>query len=255
MNDREIEDWILVSLLPVSTRTGENISNLPLKILSNESLNFGDFFRVVKKLENEKLIGHALFVAGNYCLTKEGVKEADKRLNKLRTDRYQFYRKLMESVPLIDTKQRLKDIEGFIIFTFFTLLMVKQVSINLKNNFDVILPSIITAVFGIYAIKHFSYVGLSVMDEYSKKINKLNELVIKYKPILYKYKDRIGYIFFAIVLLTSIFLIKKYTGWNWKYINGTIGMGIIIAGIILLISSSFNWYREKYIKSKEASQK
>ncbi len=242
ISKREIKDWILISLLPLSKRTGINVPNLYFKRPEDMEFSYQKFYDIIRELENQKLITKASIIGGHHCITENGTKEIKERLNWLKKEEIRKYQRTIQFSPMVEIKERISNIEEFISNSVLAMSsFIIYAHILTDDSYIDLFFTFLTVLFSIYAMKNFSFIVSFAFERFRENF------AIKFWNYIDKQERNLFHIIFLIAVIgISYFL--NYMGIEWNWIIGTIALTLIGNAIWnrKALFNKFMKFKEKY---------
>ena len=246
-NKEDNGTWVLITLSTSHKTLGTNPADLHYKKPEYIDVDLNNLIKVIEDLEKKEIVSKSPVVGGNFCITKKGEKELDKKINELKTKKEEEYVSLISSVPIYELKERISTLEKIIFYSIigglFLVIATTQTPNQTPNSLEIylkLISSVITIIFFIAASLHLTTLTLFASRGLKEKL----------RESIWRFIDKNYKIIFCILFLLLLSLLSialnKYFGFDWKYIVGT-----IILEIIVIIIPNFKRILSRLFRIKE----
>ncbi len=219
------EDWILITLMNASERTGISLDKWYfIKRPDELEIEHSHFYQIINKMEEDGTIKRASFISGNYCLSDKGKKEAitlKRRLN------FNDYYSIISKFPELELKERVQRLEALIIYSAFLVLIINCGKLILQYITNPILSSalLLINIFFLLLISYYSIFNLSNIAFYWV-IGLQRETLWRYKEWLWNNKNKFTYPLPAIAIIVIFYVV---------YIMNIVPWQLIVWGVIMFL--------------------
>jgi len=196
-----------------------------------------DILKTAQNLKERGLIDAAEYITGNYYLTEKGKRLAISIKNKLD---YKDYYELISNFPEIEIKDRIENIEKFIIgmiflsvgtFSLLNKLFIIQIGTSF-GIYDFILTSIASVLLFLFFLVAFSLSSLALMKiAFFYGITLKRDTTWKYKEFLWNNQKNIMYAILALAVIVIVYCLATFL-LSWNVVIGGIILGIVVDFII-----------------------
>ncbi|MBI2522846.1 hypothetical protein HYW19_00485 [Candidatus Woesearchaeota archaeon] len=237
-----VGSWILLTLSTSHKSLGVNPADMHYRKPPEIDVSLNDFLDCLNKLQSKNFVSQSSILGGHVCITKDGEKELQKKVDELKRQKQEKYISLISLSPIYELKERISTLEKFIFYSFMGGLLLYTFNIGQKGMNDLfkIVWAVITILFFIPAVNHFTTFIL-----FAKR--GVRERVLEgFWNFVDNNEKSIFYMMFIAILGGVSYILNKNFGFKWEIIIGTIILGI-------LVDSIWNQkkFQNKFIKFKK----
>lgn len=247
---KNINKLILIALLNASTRHGINLTDwYDTKISDEMKINHESFLKKIKELEKNDLIKNALFNVNNHCLTEKGKIEA---LRLKSAVPLKDYKKIISIFPDIEMRDRISNIERFLL-SITSILIISYLASTLSKNPNHISPNIVNFVVIIFLfliIIDFSFLTSSLIKMFFFfTIDLKEDVFVRFRYWLWRNREALAML---VVVLSIIFVLVSVKTFIYPQISNEQIAASVILGIVVYLITNFQHIKNKLSKSVKA---